>query len=231
MKLAIMQPYFFPYIGYFQLLNAVDKFILYDDVTYIKRGWINRNNILINKNKILITLSLKSVSQNKLINEIEVNTNNNLIKTIKQAYLKAPYFDYAFPIIEKTFESIKPGFKISEISGLSIMNVAEYLKLDTLFEYSSISYSDTKGLGRAQRLIEICKINRADTYINPIGGIELYSKEEFKNENINLFFIKSSIEPYKQFDNDFVPGLSIIDVLMFNSPEQTKEMLNKYKLI
>jgi len=231
MKVAIMQPYFFPYIGYFQLINSVDKFIFYDDVTFIKQGWINRNRILLNNKDHLITLKLKGASSNKLINEIEIIHNNgNLLKTIYQAYKKAPYFREISPIIEEVFRTMESKTKISEISEISVKRVSKYLGLNTEFETSSELYFNTRFLTKENRLIEICKENKADIYINPYGGESLYDKSNFKEKEIKLFFIKNNIVSYNQFKSEFVPALSIIDVLMFNHPEIIKEMLRQYVL-
>lgn len=232
MKLAIMQPYFFPYLGYFQLINAVDKFVFYDDVNYIKGGWINRNNIIQNNEKKLLTLNLIASSTNKDINEIYVgNRNSKMLKTIKQAYSKAPFFEVVFPIVDEILSSCSSPVLISEIAGQSIIKVAEYLNIKTVFEYSSEMYSDTKGMDKAMRLIEICKRNNADDYINAVGGANIYSNFFFTKNNINLFFIKNQLNEYKQFNNEFVPSLSIIDVMMFNLPEQITKMLNNYNLV
>ncbi len=226
-----MQPYFFPYIGYFQLVNAVTKFVLYDDVNYIKGGWINRNNILISNNRKLFTLNLVASSTNKDINEIRIGIRSNkVIKTLKQAYVKAPFFNNVFPLIEEVFDSFKNDGLISEIAGLSIMKVAKYLNINTEFEYSSKKYPDTKGMKKVDRLIEICNRNNADTYINAAGGVDLYSKSEFKKDNINLFFIHSQVKEYKQFDDNFCSHLSIIDVMMFNSVNEINKMLDNYEL-
>jgi len=231
MKLAVMQPYFFPYIGYYQLVNAVDKFIIYDDVNYITAGWINRNNILINKEKKYFTLNLSEASQNKLINEIKVGKNKDkILKTIKYNYSKAPFFKESFQIIEEIFSAIKEDSLISKIAGLSIIIISKYFNFNTDFEYSSEKYFDTKGMEKAERLIEICKKNNAATYINAIGGRKLYRKEYFIKKGIELKFIKTNITKYKQYKNPFEPGLSIIDVMMFNSPEKIREMMNDYEL-
>ena len=231
MKLAIMQPYFFPYIGYFQLVNAVDKFIFYDDVNYIKGGWINRNNILINKEKKLFTLNLVGASSFKQINQIKVgNRSDKLLKTIHQSYVKAPFFISVMPLIEDVFASINTESLVSDVAGISVMKVSEFLGLKTIFEFSSFSYSHTKGMERGNRLLEICKLNNSSYYINPVGGIELYSKEHFRKQGINLQFLNSKLSKYSQFTDEFVPGLSIIDVLMFNPIEQINLMLNNYTL-
>jgi len=231
MKVAIMQPYLFPYIGYFQLVNAVDKFIFYDDVTFIKQGWINRNRILLDDKEHLITIRLNGASSNRLINEIAVSQkNDNLIKTIIQAYSKAPFFNETIPLIQNVFTEMKCLNKISKIAEISVKMVSEYLNLNTIFETSSEVYTATKHLKKEERLIAICKKNNADTYINPSGGKDLYNKSSFSKEGINLLFIKNHITGYKQFKNAFIPGLSIIDVTMFNSHNQLREMVCQYEL-
>lgn len=233
MKVAVMQPYFFPYIGYFQLINAVDVFVFYDDVNYIKKGWINRNRILVNGKDKLFTIPLKDASQNKIINEgdilLESPEVGKILETVKQNYRKAAFFPEAFPIIEKVFRSEKSN--IGDLAILSVQAVNEYLGITTILKRSSMDFAHTKGLERAERLIAICKQVRAEKYINAIGGQELYTKAYFASEGIDLKFIKSEPIHYKQFDNDFLPWLSIIDVLMFNSVDDSRKMLTNYTLL
>jgi hypothetical protein len=225
-----MQPYFFPYIGYFQLVNAMDKFVFYDDVNFINRGWINRNRILINGKANYITVNLQGASQNKLINEIEIIDNRaKLKKTILQAYRKAPYFAEAWPFVEAVIDYNTET--MSELSAFSVIKTCEYLGIKTNFEFSSLKYFDTIILRKEERLIEICKRNNAIEYINPIGGTELYEKAEFANHCINLHFLKTNPIQYRQFSEVFIPNLSIIDVMMFNSIEQIHEMLDNFELI
>ena len=232
MKLAIMQPYLFPYIGYFQLINAVDKFVFYDDVNYIKGGWINRNNILQNGEKKYITLTLKEASSFKKINQIFVGGRaDKILKTIKQSYSKAPYFDKVFSVIEDVFSFVNYNTLISEIASKSVIKTSKYLNLKANFDMSSEKYEESQKDGRAERLIKICKLNNAETYINVVGGKELYNKQEFAENDIKLFFLESKQIEYEQFGNIFVPHLSIIDVMMFNSPELIYKMLDNYKLI
>ena len=230
-KIAIMQPYFFPYIGYWQLISAVDIFVLYDDVNYIKKGWINRNNILLNKSKHLITIPLLNVSQNKHINECIISDDdkiiNNIIKTINLAYRKAPYYNLVFPTLEKI---IKTKGSISDLVLKSVLWIKEYLNIDTEIILSS-SIDKNNELKGQDKIIEIVKKLNGNHYINAIGGQELYDKEIFNNNEIKLNFIKMKEIKYKQFNNEFVPNLSFIDVLMFNSPEEIKRMLNDYELI
>ena len=234
MKVAVMQPYLFPYIGYFQLVNAVDYFVFADDVNYIKRGHINRNKILLNNKEQYFTVPCHKPSQNRLINEIKIADDikgypDNLLSTIRQAYKKAPFFDQIFPIIQSIFNHQYTD--IYELAANSVINISNYLEIGTTFTYSSITFGDTKGQERSTRLINITKESGSNHYINPIGGNVLYDKEHFKNNGVTLEFLSPQITAFKQFNDDFVPNLSIIDVLMFNSPEQTKILLEQYKLV
>ncbi|TXB63699.1 WbqC family protein [Vicingus serpentipes] len=233
MKLAIMQPYIFPYIGYFQLINAVDTFVFYDDVNFIKRGWINRNQILINNKAHLFSIPLVNASQNKLVNEVELAADIKWLKqfytTLEQNYKKAPFYDETFQLIKSVFE--EPLKTIDELAEKSIITVCNHLEISTVLKKSSLAHASSKGMEKADRLIDITIKNKANTYINPIGGKELYHKSYFKKKNIDLFFIKNEINSYQQFNNDFIGSLSIIDVMMFNSKEKVQQLLTEFTLI
>jgi hypothetical protein len=230
MKLGIMQPYFLPYIGYFQLVKAVDKFIFYDDVNYIKNGWINRNRILLKGEAHYITVNQKGASPNKLINEIEIIDNRSkLRKTIISAYNKAPYFKDTWPLIEEILEFQTD--KISDLAEYSVIQTCKHLGISTKFEFSSKNYHQTSDLKLEKRLLAICNINKASEYINPIGGIALYDKKTFIEEGINLSFLKTGSITYHQFNNAFVENLSIIDVIMFNPKERIDPMLDCFDLL
>ncbi len=229
MKLSIMQPYFLPYIGYFQLIKAADTFIIYDDVQFIKGGWINRNYMLLNDSKFMFNLILKGASANKLINEISVQPNQNkLLKTIYHSYNKAPYFKSVFPVLENilNYENIN----LAKFIGNSIIKICNYFKIDTKIIYSSALEKNNE-LKAQEKIIHICKLINADTYINAIGGQELYDKQTFKEFCIDLKFIKSNLTPYTQFKNEFIPWLSILDVMMFNSIDGINKMLDNYEFI
>ena len=229
MKLGIMQPYFLPYIGYFQLIKAVDKYVVYDDVNYINKGWINRNNILLNGQRHLFTLSLLGASQNKLINEILAEQNQSkLLKTLETAYKKAPYFENVFPVVKNIFDYEDKN--LAKFVGNSIIQIADYLNIKTEFIYSSEINKDNVLKGQ-EKILYLCKILGAANYINAIGGQELYDKEIFTQNNIELNFLKTEIVEYKQFKNDFVPYLSILDVMMFNPPEEINAMLDNFELV
>lgn len=234
MKLAIMQPYFMPYIGYFQLINAVDKFIFYDDVTFIKQGWINRNQILINNQAKMFSIPLSNASSHVLIKDILISESTyqkwkkSFLNSILFSYKKAKNYSKINALIERILE--KSPETISELAIKSVIEVARYLDLKTEFEICSNSYSNIHLSGQ-NRVLDICINEKATTYINPIGGMELYSKSVFQGKNIELFFIKSNKSIYRQFSEEFVPFLSIIDVLMFNDIDEIQKQLNEFNLI
>lgn len=225
MKIAIMQPYFFPYIGYYQLINLVDVFYIYDDVNFIKRGWINRNQIQINGEPKYITVPLHKASQNKKIHEIEIsqdsNWRNKILETIKHNYKKAPYFDDVFPLVENVLNY--NSSKMYHIATESLMKMMGYLKPDHKVEYAATSPIRIPEEVRGQdRILEICKVHKEPlTYINPCGGKELYTLSAFEKEGFTLKFIQSKL------DNN----LSIIDILMHYSREEVCKFLNEFELL
>jgi len=229
MTLAIMQPYFFPYIGYWQLINAVDTFVIYDDVNYIKQGYINRNSILVGGNAQKVTLEVMGASSNKLINEIQVGNNaKKLLKSIDQAYKKAPQYEIVFPLLQEILENQEKN--LAEFLGNSIQKIVAYLEIDTKIIYSSDLEKDNE-LKAQGKILDICQRLEVSCYINAIGGQALYSKEDFSDKSIELNFIKTELIEYKQFKNDFVPYLSIIDIMMFNPKRDIQNMLNSYTLV
>ena len=230
MKVAVMQPYFFPYVGYWQLINAADIFVIYDDVNYINKGWINRNRILVNGDAHMITLSLQQSSQNKKINKILVDSNKfKLLKTICNAYKKAPYFNKVYPLIEQLMYDNEQS--LSKFLGKAIQTLAKFLDLSTKIVYSSDLPYDRKEKGQ-DKIIEIAEYLEASTYVNPVGGKALYEITAFERRKIKLEFLECNIFYYKQFDNLFVPSLSIIDVMMFNNKRDINFYLDRgYSLL
>jgi hypothetical protein len=232
MKIAIMQPYIFPYIGYFQLINAVDKFIIFDDVSYINKGWINRNNILLNNSTYMFTLPLKKSSQNKLINEIDISDDSNwkekFLKTLQAAYSKAPNYSEVYNLADRILNS---GLsKLSDFLRNSLSETLDYLGINTEIINSSSMYNN-KELKGQERIIDICKQENANEYINPVGGMDLYNKERFKEDGINLSFLKTNDTRYEQFGGEFISNLSIIDVMMFNESTECRKLLDQYSLM
>ena len=229
MKLAVMQPYLFPYIGYWQLIHAADVFVIFDDVNYINRGYINRNSILVNGKEQRFTLELKGASQNKWINQIDVGNNKSkLLRAVELAYKKSPNFKAVYPLIEKVL--VNEEENLAYFVGDSIKTVSDYLGVNTTFIYSSDlnKYNNLKG---QEKIIDIAVRLSADHYINAIGGQGLYDETQFNQEGIMLRFLKTQINEYKQFSNEFISYLSIIDILMFNDLTDVHEMLNAYDFI
>ena len=233
-KLAIMQPYIFPYIGYFQLINSVDRFVVYDDVTFIKQGWINRNNILLNGKPHMFTVPLKNASSFTLIRNIELNHNlykswkEKFLKSLIQSYKKAPNYEKVFELISGVLNT--ECNTISKLAANSIVSTCNYLNIPTEFVLTAAGY-DNDGLKAKDRVIDICKREYACAYINPIGGMELYDKVDFEQNGLQLNFIKSMPLNYSQNTKEFVPWLSIIDIMMFNDKEQIGQFLNNYELL
>jgi len=233
MKLAIMQPYFFPYIGYFQLINAVDEFVIYDNIEFTKKGWINRNRILVNGKDSYITIPLKKDSdylyvRNRTLAESCFFEKPKMLNKIIGAYKKSPNFNFIYPIIEKCIMFEENNLFKFILNSLNL--IKEYLEIQTQFLIASTIPIDHE-LKAEKKVIALCKERKANTYLNPIGGIQLYKKDNFKNQGINLHFLKTNDVRYKQFNNEFVPSLSIIDVMMFNSKEEINKMLDNYELI
>lgn len=233
MKIGIMQPYFMPYIGYWQLINAVDKFVILDDVNYIMRGYINRNSILLNGKPYRFTIPVEKASQNKLINETVLSfTQKNkmdFLKTICNAYRKAPYFEDVMPLLTEVVNNAEAD--LTGFIQFSIEKVMAYLDIETeIFISSKLEKDNT--LKAQKRIIEICKQLDADTYINPCGGRALYSHSDFEKEGIELFFLETKKEGvvYNQNQDYFVENLSIVDVMMNNDIRYIKRFLQEFVL-
>ena len=229
MRIAIMQPYFFPYIGYFQLMNAVDEFVVYDNIQYTKRGWINRNRILVNGQDNFISLTIKKDSDylnvvDRTLSESWQQDRKKMVNRIVESYRKAPYFNEVIGLLEKCilFEETN----LFDFIFHSLFEVKNFLGIPTKLVVSSEVNID-HNLKSAQKVKAICKALNASVYINPIGGLDLYNQNDFQMSELKLQFLKSNPLQYKQFSHEFVPWLSIIDVLMFNSREEVHSNLIK----
>lgn len=227
-----MQPYFFPYLGYFQLLNAVDEFIVYDNIEFSRRGWIHRNRILVNGKEEYISLPLKATSDYELVcNRYLADTwqvdKKKMLNRITESYRRSPYYK---EVIELIIDSLNyPDTNLFNFLLHSIRSVCNYLQINTNIIISSSIPIDHK-LKAEHKVLALCKARNANAYINPIGGVGLYNKDHFLQHNIQLFFLKMNDIQYKQFDHQFIPALSIIDVMMFNPGERIKEWLNHYSI-
>lgn len=233
MKMAIMQPYLFPYLGYYQLLHAVDRFVAYDDVNFIKQGWINRNRILVNGEAAFITVPVHDRSSHRLIRDVEIDGveapwRRKLLKTIDNTYRRAPEFRSVYPIVERVL--MAPAAHIAAMALESLTTVMDFLGLRVEIERSSAAYADVVGKGQ-DRVIAICRRAGATEYINPSGaGVGLYSTGDFERAGLRLHFLQPCLTEYRQFGGPFVAGLSMIDVLMFNTRSAVCQMLARYQL-
>ena len=233
MKLAIMQPYFLPYIGYMQLINAVDCFVVYDNIKYTKKGWFHRNQILVNGNAKMFSVPIKKdsdcldVSSRKLASNFDIET-QKILRLIEASYRKAPNYKEIMPLLEKCFKCNSDN--LFSFIHASLILLLQFFEIDTkIIVSSSVDVDHT--LKSQDKIIAICKSLGSETYINAIGGQCLYSKAVFEKIGIELLFLKTKPITYDQFGIKFIPSLSIIDVMMFNSKEQINVMLEEYETV
>ena len=226
-----MQPYFFPYIGYFQLIAAVDVFILYDNIKYTKKGWVNRNCILQNGKRVVFSLPLKKDSDYMDVCARELASGFNrdkLLNQIRGAYKHAPYFSQTLPVVEQIIQYQENN--LFNFLHHSIVKTCEHLGIVTAIKISSNITIDHDLKGQ-DRVLALCNAVAANTYVNAIGGLRLYSKETFWERGIDLKFIQSISTAYPQIGDQFVPLLSIIDTLMAVGCIDIKHHLDAFNLI
>ncbi|NBV32536.1 MAG: hypothetical protein EBR81_01690 [Proteobacteria bacterium] len=225
MKIAIMQPYLFPYIGYFQLIEAVDQFVICDNYQYTRHGWISRNRYLQNGKDAFFSLQIKGDSQTKNICERELAADfkaDKILNQLKDAYKKSPHFEQTMDLVESVLEY--PDRNLFRFLENSINQACTRLGITRQISKTS-EISIDHSLKKEERVIALCSAMGADVYVNAIGGREVYSAENFSNKNIELKFLESKSLTYQQFGGTFVPSLSIIDVMMFNPINVIKRWL------
>ena len=230
MILSSNQPYFLPYLAYWQLIHVADRFLIGDDFAFMKGGWIPRNRILLRSEPYFIRMELSHKSCNKLICDTylaPVRIEDKL-KTLEMAYHKAPYFAPGYALAAQII--LHPERNLSLFLEHSIREVCAYLGITTPIGHTS-DLEGNRQFKREERIYDFCHRMGADTYVNPIGGRALYHKEAFARQGIRLLFLQSGLPPYQQFGGPFVEKLSILDAIMFNSREQLHEMLDQYTLI
>lgn len=228
---GIMQPYFLPYIGYWQLLAQVDTFIVYDNLKYTKKGWINRNRILRNGKEAQFSIALKSASDFSLISQRELSNEfdrRKLLNQFKEAYARSVYFSQVFPMLEEIV--FYENNNLFAFLLNSIKKVATFLSIDTEILVSSTIQIDHDLKGQ-DKVLAICEAMAAKHYINSIGGFELYSFDMFSDRDLALQFIRPLLKPYEQPCERFVPGLSIVDALMMVGPKGTRQQLMEFEMI
>lgn len=230
MNLAIMQPYFFPYIGYFQLMNHVDEWIIFDDIQFIDKGWVNRNRILhpnIEKAWQYVTVPLSKRGQFSHINEIEISPNHQWIDNIigkLTTYKKAPHYNETLDFIYECLSG--KDEKLSIMLEKTLSKTAKHIGIHTpIFSQSSQSWDLPEISHPGQWALEISKIKKAKKYINLYGGSKIFNQDEFDKEKITLQFLKPVLNPYPQYRKTFTEGLSIIDVMMWNDKKIIQQML------
>jgi hypothetical protein len=233
MRLSIMQPYLFPYVGYFQLLAAADTFVIYDDVNYIRQGWINRNNILVQGAASRFSVPIKAASSFTRIHETQLDERQypawreKFYKTLTQNYAKSPHFAPTMALVKSVLDQADAS--IGDLAAASVIAVAQHLGLPSRLVRSSSVYGNDE-LKAADRVLDICKRENATDYINVAAGEALYSREFFAGHGIRLHFLKPRPIQYAQFGSPFVPWLSIIDLLMFNDAPQVRSFLQEFDL-
>ena len=232
MKVGIMQPYFLPYLGYLQLIKSVDKFVVYDTIQYTKKGWINRNRYLLNNQPASFTIPIKKDSNYLYVNQRYLaddylNYNKKTLRKLEQSYKKAPNFDKVFSLISDMFLFDKSN-NLFDFIFHSLQLLTNNLEIETPFIKSSEIFGDDATLKSKNRVINLCKQLSADECINPIGGAELYDKQDFKKEGLILNFHKINRIEYAQFSHTHVPYLSVLDAMMFTD---AKSLLNEYQLL
>ena len=230
MRLAVMQPYLFPYLGYYQLIDAVDRFAVFDDVHFIKRGWINRNRILLDGEPYRFTVPLVEASQNRLIRDILVSPDgwqDKLLRTLATAYQRAPHRDAVLALVEDVLGASRES--IGELAFVSLARVCERIGIEADFVRSTAVYGNEDLKGQ-ERILDICEREGAATYVNLPGGRGLYDDGDFRARGIDLRFLACRPQAYEQLGAPFQPDLSIIDVLMFNDPAETRALVGGYRL-
>jgi hypothetical protein len=232
MKIAVMQPYFFPYLGYFQLVHATNRFVFYDDVTYIKGGWINRNRWLSRNGSTYFTIPVQDASSFRSIAHTQVVPKGawvtKLRKTFQESYGKAPCFTQAFELLDGVLSLDEPS--IARWAATSVRAVANYLDPAPRFIETSARYGNAQ-LKAAERVLDICRQESASVYINAIGGQALYDPADFSARGVELRFLRTRPVTYRQFREPFVASLSILDVIAFNPREIIRQFLQEYDLV
>ena len=227
MIVAGNQPYFIPYIAYWQLMKACDLFLIGDDYAFIKSGWVQRNRILRQGKPVYFGLEINDISCHRLINQTELLRDDfpRKLKELYHCYRSAPFFERGYDLMEKIFSCEETNLSAFLVNSIEI--IREYLGIKTKMMYTSQLEGNSQ-YKCEQRIFDFCERLGCTTYVNAIGGQSLYKKDEFAEHGVELKFIHSHCRVYKQFGKNFVPGLSILDVIMFNSREEIVQMLDEY---
>lgn len=234
MKLAIMQPYLFPYIGYYSLIKNTDYFIFFDTPQYIRKGWINRNRIIGgNKEPVYFGVPVEKCERETAIKDVKIADDkqwkDKILGQLTVYKKRAPYYNDVISLV-KDVVSDESG-SISELAIKSIVKSCEFMNLDLKSSvYSEMNLKDIKVKEPDEWALEITKELKYDTYVNPPGGKTFFDGDKYKEAGIKLEFLSQDLVAYNQRIHTFLPGLSMIDILMFCKPEEVMEMMESYKL-
>jgi hypothetical protein len=236
MKIAIMQPYFAPYLGYISLIKHTDKFILFDTIQFIRHGWIERNRILKqNEGWLYIQVPLEKHSRETLIKDLKINNEIDWKKKILSQLIiykkTAPNYYKVISLLNEVFE--KEYTSVVHFNKMLLEKICAYLGFPkTLPVFSEMDLEIDEAKMPDEWALNICKKLLNDiTYINPIGGLDFFDREKYKRNNIQIYFQKMHLEPYNQKRNAYEAGLSIIDLMMFNNVEQINVMIDNFELV
>lgn len=230
-RVAIMQPYIFPYIGYFQLIASSDVFVIYDNVQYVKKSWVNRNRILLQERAFELVVPIHREHSKCLIKDVMPYIDdyfiNKFFRRLKAAYSKAPHYTEVRQMLWRVLQ--EPHSNIVALCLHFIQEIDQYLGLNNSYFLSSELIGIGSDLTRQDKLIAIAKLFGAREYINSPGGKALYCRDEFKRKGLELFILSPPRCRYQQFGKQFVPNLSLIDVMMFNDPLSTRKMIKDFR--
>lgn len=235
MKIALMQPYFFPYIGYFQLIKSVDEFIIFDNAQYIRRSWMNRNRILNeHKESAFINVPVIKAPRETKIKDIQINNDiswqEKMMANQLSYYKNAPNYPFVMKFVEECLTIEENSLCV--LNTKLLMKICSLLDIRTEISILSKKFSEIDTASAADEWgVKTSIASNASTYINAIGGMEFYNQQKYLEKGIEIKFLNSKIPTYTQFEKNFVPGLSIIDILMFNDLASISRMLDNYELV
>ena len=233
MKLGVMQPYFFPYLGYFQLIDAVDVFVFYTDVNFVKQSWMNRNSILGRDGKLLFSIPLSNGKSGVKIHDVQISQKREVwekkfMRTLEYSYRKAANYEVGYELVRECFSF--QGASLAEFNVHSVVTLCQWMGINTKIVQSSEGYQNRER-ERVSRLIDICQKEGADCYVNSPGGRSLYTQEDFQQSDIKLRFLEPKLKEYPQSEQkSFVEGISIIDLVMNIRAEEVKALLSGYQI-
>ena len=234
MKIGIMQPYFFPHLAHFELINSTQQWVCFDSAQYTSKTWMNRNRIMHPSD----TWQFVTVAVHK--QPLGTSVSDILIKDIEKQYLKikgqlnhyknkAPYFNEVMNIVERTFIQCQDN-KLATLNHAGLKEVCNYLGITFNARFSSEFISEIKPVAHAgQWALNICNYLGTEHYVNPIGGKSLFNPDEFRTMGIDLSFLESTPKESVTLNvgREDIKGesLSVLDVMMWNDP---KTILNSF---